>query len=137
MLELASAAALLLVATAAIAGDVDLPFLRGNAEALGLMVLFAVLGGIAQYSVKIRARKAIFSMAELVGEMVISISAGTTTGLVALDHGASLPMVLAVTSAGGHMGARVFHLVDRVISAQLRKRFGLDVDEIDPDPPTS
>lgn len=122
--------ALLGVAGVAIAGDVSFPFLQNNAEALLVIMVAAVLGGCAQYSRRIKARRALFSLAELIGEISISASAGTLCGFVAMHHygSGSMWIVAAAAGAGGHMGTRVFFLIDQLVTAQLRRRFGLDDD---------
>lgn len=98
-------------------------FIKENFEAFVLMICFSLLGGIASYIKKINAKKALFSFSELVGETVISISAGLTCGLLLIDH-ATQPVVLACTSLSAHMGTKFFYMLEEVISNKIKKNIG-------------
>lgn len=98
-------------------------FLKANAEALILMATFSIMGGIAQYVRKVKAGKALFSLAELVGEIAISVSAGLTAGLLVMDH-ASMPMALAVASVAGHMGTRLIYALESALTSSIKARLG-------------
>lgn len=87
------------------------------------MLLASVLGGAAQYLRKISAKKALFSIAELVGEAVISASAGLTAGLLVMEH-APIPVALAIASIAGHMGTRFMLAAENHISTRLRAATG-------------
>lgn len=101
----------------------DFVFLKQNAEAFFLMLTFAVLGGASQYIRKVQAKAATFSISELVGETVISASAGLTAGLLLLDH-VPLPMVLAASSVAGHMGTRFIFAAESWLTEKIQARFG-------------
>lgn len=94
-------------------------FLRANAEALLLMLLTSVLGGVATYVRKLLSKETAFSLFGLVCEAVISASAGVTAGLLVIDH-ASLGMTLAATSVAAHMGTRFFYVVEALLQARLK-----------------
>lgn len=99
-------------------------FLKQNLEAFLLMIVFSILGGIAAYMRKVGDKKATFSISELVGETVISASAGLTVGLILIDH-TPVAITLAATSVAGHMGTRLIYALEATIIAIIRARTGL------------
>lgn len=100
-------------------------FYKTNMEALVFMVAFSVLGGVASYISKIKKNKALFSLTELIGEIVVSISAGMLAGLFLIDH-TSIAVTLAVTSLAAHMGTRFIYSIEGIVEQTIKKRLGVE-----------
>lgn len=98
-------------------------FLKQNLEAFIFMLGFSILGGLASYLRKVSDKKASFSISELVGEAVISASAGLTVGLILIDH-TPIAITLAATSVAGHMGTRLIYSLEAIITGLIKARFG-------------
>lgn len=103
-------------------------FLRQNFEAFLMMFVFSIMGGVAAYLRKVNDKKALFSISELIGEAVISATAGMTVGLLLIGH-SPIPIVLAASSVAGHMGTRLIYALEAAIVAILKSRFGNPADD--------
>lgn len=83
-----------------------------------VMATMGALGGIAQYVRKVQAGRR-WSVWDLIGEIVISVSAGTTAGLLVMDH-ASLPWALACASVAGHLGTRFIYAMSAAVIGRAK-----------------
>ncbi len=99
-------------------------FMKQNLEAFLMMAAFSILGGLAAYLRKVGDKKATFSLSELVGEAVISASAGLTVGLLLIDH-TPIALTLAATSVAGHMGTRLIYALEAIVVAIIKSRTGV------------
>lgn len=94
-------------------------WLKANLEALVLMILFSIMGGAAQYIRKIQAKKALFSVTELIGEVVVSAFSGLLAGLALIDH-ASMPVTLMCVGVAAHMGTRFVYAIEAAVTSRIR-----------------
>lgn len=76
------------------------------------LLLLAVWGGTANYVSRIRKHKTPFSLAELLGEWVISGFAGVVTAYACWEMGWSYYATAAAVGIGGHMGGRAIGLME-------------------------
>lgn len=96
--------------------------LTGPGGGLAWMFILAIWGGTVSYLTRLRQNKELtFSLAEWLGEMIISGFAGLLAAYIAMELHAS--WYIAAVSAGicGHMGGRALYLIE----LGLRRRLGL------------
>lgn len=84
-------------------------------EALIVIAFASLLSGFAQFYLKVKAGVSRYSITELVGECVISGSAGMTVGLLLIDH-VSQPVAIGASSVAAHMGTRAIYMLEKFLS---------------------
>lgn len=88
------------------------------------MVLLSMWGGTASYVRKVRmGMTPRFSITELVGELVIAGFSGMVTFYLCQYGSFPMPLTAALVGISGHMGSRVFYLLERI----LQKRAGIKI----------
>ncbi len=83
-------------------------------------VIVAMFGGTANYISKVKAnREKAFSVAELMGEWVISGVAGLLTAYLAQGSGLSFEFTAACCGVAGHAGGRAFYIIEQAFLSRL------------------
>lgn len=94
-------------------------FLDGTAEYI-IVLFLAVWGGTASYISRRKKDSFPFSLAELLGEWLISGFAGLMTVLICQEFGVSQVLTYAAAGVAGHMGGRSIAMIE----AGFIRRFG-------------
>ena len=84
------------------------------------MMLLAMLGGTANYISRVKRSKIPFSVAELLGEWIISGFAGFMTLHICLEQGFSIHLTAFFTGIAGHMGGRAIFLFENWMTKKVK-----------------
>lgn len=87
-------------------------------------VLFAIIGGLANYAGRVRSGGRRWSLHEVAGDMLISGFVGTLALLLCRESGVSEYYTGATVGMAGHLGSRAVFIAERVIRARLGR--GID-----------
>jgi len=100
-------------------------FLKDALETISVYLWFislACLGGTANYISKLKQNKSkTFSIAELLGELLISGFTGLMTYYLCMDQGLSIPLTSFAVGVAGHMGGRGMYLFEQYVLSKLPK----------------
>lgn len=100
----------------------DGPFSSGELPATLIMLAIAMAGGVANFYGRVKTGEArAFNLAELVGEMFISGSAGIIAYWVFRGLNVNTWFVAAGVGVCGHMGSRFIFLGEKIIESLLDK----------------
>lgn len=101
-------------------------FLESSMSYIGYIWLFvlAIWGGTASYISRIKKLRAPFSIAELLGEWVISGFAGVVTAYFCHAWGLDYYATAAMVAIAGHMGGRGIVMLELYVQKIWVKRFG-------------
>jgi len=81
--------------------------------AYGWFVILAIWGGTASYISRMRQKSLPFSLAELLGEWLISGFAGIMTALICTSYGADPLLTAALCGITGHLGGRGVYMLEQ------------------------
>lgn len=91
------------------------------------MVALSLWGGTASYVRKVRmGMTPRFSLTELVGELVISGFSGIVTFYLCQYAEFPMPLTAAMVGISGHMGSRVFYLLEQILQKRAGVRISLE-----------
>lgn len=85
-------------------------------------IVLGIWGGTASYLSRMRKKGLPFSVAELVGEWVISAFSGVITALLCMDLGMSIELTAAMSGVAGHMGGRATYMFEQYIVSKFSKK---------------
>lgn len=95
------------------------------------VLALAAWGGIAGYIRRVKHRtNAHFSLAELVGEIVISGFVGILTFYLCQSANMTGPLSAAMVGAAGHMGSRALYFLEAILRDKLAQIFGKNLDNV-------
>lgn len=84
-------------------------------------VLFAVIGGLANYAGRVKDGARGWSLHELAGDMLISGFVGTLALLLCRESGVSDYITGATVGMAGHLGSRAVFIAEKVLRARFSK----------------
>lgn len=87
------------------------------------LLLLAVWGGTASYLGRLRKQNLPFSIAELLGEWVISGFAGVITAYLCLWAGFDYMVTFAMAGVAGHMGGRAIALIEQGVVGWFKTKW--------------
>lgn len=76
-------------------------------------VVLALWGGTASYLSRMKQKKLPFSLAELLGEWLISGFSGIMTALICASYGVDYYLTAALAGVAGHMGGRGVFMLEQ------------------------
>lgn len=85
-----------------------------DASTIGYLwfTVIALWGGTASYISRMEKRGLPFSLAELIGEWVISGFSGVATALICVNLNVSFELTAAASGIAGHMGGRAIAVLE-------------------------
>ncbi len=90
------------------------------------VIALAMMGGMANFIRKVKRGEARpFNLVELVGELVISASAGIITYFLCQWAGVNEWLTAALVGISGHAGSRFFFMGERALERWLDRLFGV------------
>lgn len=98
-------------------------YLKANAEALILMLGISLLSAAATYARKRQRGELVPSLRSFVGELLFSMAAGVTCGLLLIDH-VSTSIMLAAVSVAAQMGTRFWDVCEQALLGLVSRRMG-------------
>ncbi|QEY15481.1 holin [Cellvibrio sp. KY-GH-1] len=94
---------------------------NGDHNWLGYLLCLGISlwGGLINYLSRLRGNGVLFSWAEFVIEIAVSMFAGFIVGLVAMSWDLNIMMAMALAGIGGHAGSRTLFLCTRIFHKRL------------------
>lgn len=103
-------------------------FLKAISGQLSLIwfVLIAILGGTVNYISRIKRKEVQgFSIAELIGEWLISGFAALLTAYLCIEAQLSWHMTAFLCGISGHLGARAIYVFENLFNCAMKKYFDI------------
>lgn len=94
----------------------------------GVVLVAALLGGIANWYIKAKNSAEGYSLAALVGELCVSAFAGVIAFWLCEAFGVDPLLTAAAVGMAGHAGARGLDWLERVIKKHAETRLGIGKD---------
>lgn len=88
--------------------------------AYGWFLVLAIWGGTASYISRMRQKSLPFSLAELLGEWLISGFSGIMTALICTSYGLDPLLIAALCGITGHLGGRGVYMLEQWATAKLK-----------------
>jgi len=85
-------------------------------------LMWPVIGGLVNWYSKVkRGKTRVFNVIELIGEVATSGFVGITVYMVFASYGWPEGVCAAAAGVGGHMGARLLYIFERIIEDRMKK----------------
>ncbi len=91
----------------------------------GFLLGFAIVGGLANWYRKVRAGEVNpGQLGHLIGELAISAFAGMMAFMLCMWAETPMPLTAALVGMAGHMGARALDIIEKAITARMKRLTG-------------